>query len=459
MLPLLLVGGTAGAFYLRLHRAARSQNIDALPRVPAPAQGRRLLILAPHCDDETLGLGATIADARRRGVPVTVAFLTNGDGFRVAAGRELNEVQVGPTDFIEFAERRQHEALRALGELGVPEKDVVFLGYPDRGLHPMWERHRDSGSLFRSGFTGHTHSPYPRCFTRRTPYCGDSVLTDIERLLKDVRPTDLYVTHPADDHPDHSAAAAFAQAALGSLRAEPADLPWAGKVRTHYYIVHRGDWPLPQGLHPDRPLAPPPGLASSDTLWSAYVPTDQARVAKARALDRYASQMRVSRRFLTSFLRSNELVGEMPEPSVSPSGAPAHVRDAAQDDVARYVDPAADLTGITVRERDGNLDVRLNTRGPASPRVSYTLRLRSRSDEIGGSGSFTVLHVPVPAPRDGARRPLVVSVPLSRLGPGADRVWVAAESRWEGADRLPLLHPVDRIGYRPFRLGRSTASE
>jgi hypothetical protein len=168
--------------------------------------------------------------------------------------------------------------------------------------------------------------------------------------------------------------------------------------------------------------------------------------------------MRVSRRFLASFLRSNELVGDLPEPSVSPSGAPAHVRDAAQDDVARYVDPAADLTGITIRERSGSLDIRLNTRGPASPRVQYALLLRSGSDQADGSGSFSVLRVPVPA-SGGGPRPLTVSVPLSQFGPHTDRLWVAAESRWEGADRLPMLHPVDRIGYRPFHLERPAAAE
>jgi hypothetical protein len=46
----------------------------------------RLLVIAPHCDDETLGAGGTIAQARRQGLAVRVVFMTNGDGS--ATGRD-----------------------------------------------------------------------------------------------------------------------------------------------------------------------------------------------------------------------------------------------------------------------------------------------------------------------------------------------------------------------------------
>ena len=46
-------------------------------------------------------------------------------------------------------------------------------------------------------------------------------------------------THPADDHMDHSIAASFTEAALEGTSLK--------NTLLHYYIVHRGDWPLPQG--------------------------------------------------------------------------------------------------------------------------------------------------------------------------------------------------------------------
>jgi hypothetical protein len=98
--------------------------------------------------------------------------------------------------------------------------------------------------------------------------------------------------------------------------------------------------------------------------------------------------------------------------------------------------------------------------------VSYTLLLRSQGDGTGGSGSFTALQVPVPAPRDGARRPLTVSVPLSRARPrrrppvGGGRVPVGrrrapALAPSSGPHRLPPLpsRPPDCRGVNPKIIG------
>ena len=51
---------------------------------PAPGQVQladtdRVLVLAPHPDDEVLGTGGVLSEAVRRGIPTRVVFLTNGD--------------------------------------------------------------------------------------------------------------------------------------------------------------------------------------------------------------------------------------------------------------------------------------------------------------------------------------------------------------------------------------------
>ena len=38
--------------------------------------------------------------------------------------------------------------------------------------------------------------------------------------MRDARPTDIYITHPSDDHPDHCAAAAFVTLAFRQLKEE-----------------------------------------------------------------------------------------------------------------------------------------------------------------------------------------------------------------------------------------------
>src|SRR5437899_999403 len=44
----------------------------------------RVLVFAPHPDDETIGAGGLIFHLTRRSVPVRVVFVTNGDGYSQA---------------------------------------------------------------------------------------------------------------------------------------------------------------------------------------------------------------------------------------------------------------------------------------------------------------------------------------------------------------------------------------
>jgi LmbE family N-acetylglucosaminyl deacetylase len=450
-----IAGGASGAFYLRLHHLYDDQSTAGMPHIPPPRSDQRILVLSPHCDDETLGAGELISDARRSGAEVRIAFLTNGDGFRVAASRTLGEVKVTPSDFVRFAEVRQQEALRAARELGVSDSDVLFLGYPDRGLKPMWETNWDEQHPYRSAYTGHVRSPYTRSYTPHALYCGRSLVTDVARAMREFRPTDILVTHPADDHPDHGVAAAYAEAALRECGRSGES--WARGARLRYYIVHRGDWPLPQGLHPNHSLAPPPGLVSLDTHWNTYPASPEARVAKAHALDQYESQLGVSGRFLRSFQRINELFADLPEervPAVTPGDAKeADAMDARGDNVARYADPAADISGLGIRREGDLLKVRLQTRGHVSRRVHYRLTLRTAADGARVS-RFLTLDLPVTTVKDGVKE-LNAAIPIRELGitpspaEAADTaVWVCGETRW-AAD---LSVPVDRTGYRTFLL-------
>ncbi len=432
-IPPVLAGLICGGFYLNVHRQAAAMSLDRLPVLPIP-QGsqKRLLIIAPHCDDETLGMGGTIAEARKNGAHVTIAFLTNGDGFRVAASRALEKPVLEPKDFVRFAEQRQKEALAATRTLGVPDEDVIFLGFPDRGLTPMWQANWNNSIPFRSPYTGQTRSPYARCQTPSVLYSGQTLTRELAKLITRVQPTEVFVTHPADDHPDHAAAPLFARAALRRSRST---------VPLRYYLVHRGDWPLPQGLHRDDDLVPPAKMATLDTLWSAIPLSSEARTAKEKALACYPSQLALCERFLTSFVRRNELVGTLPETSTS-------LRDPASDNLVRFTNPAADITGVSVSQQDTALKLQVTLRGNASSRMRYTAHLRGRSDQRDLDPSSFV-EVKLQPTRVGNRMVAMTSVPLSKLGlqPGQPgKVWVCAESYWTGT------LAVDRTGYRELTL-------
>lgn len=83
---------------------------------------QRILIIAPHPDDEVIGCGGLIAKAKQAGAEVYVQFLTVGD----------------TTDFSEAGRSTEEERLSELGAvcqlLGINGYDVAFLG-TDFHLH------------------------------------------------------------------------------------------------------------------------------------------------------------------------------------------------------------------------------------------------------------------------------------------------------------------------------------
>ncbi|MEK8051127.1 PIG-L deacetylase family protein [Ideonella sp. DXS22W] len=102
------------------------------PEVLHAPPGRRLLVLAPHPDDESIACGGTLALAVAAGAAVQVVFLTDGR-LGDAALRRLPEGSAGRRAAEEaLAARRQGEALAALAALGVTEH--CFAGAPDGAL-------------------------------------------------------------------------------------------------------------------------------------------------------------------------------------------------------------------------------------------------------------------------------------------------------------------------------------
>src|SRR5262249_1750285 len=207
LLPFLYFGTASAMFIFRIHTENTDRTSVLLPSFPAPDESKRILVFAPHCDDETLGCSGLLQQAVKSGAEARVVLITNGDGFRVAVEREFRSLKVEPKDYIQFAGIRQQETYKALKNLGVPREDVTFLGYPDRGLMPLWNDFWSPDKPFHSAYTGLDNAAYDLAFRKGAPYCGSSLLNDIKNVMRDARPTDIYVTHPSDDHPDHCAAA------------------------------------------------------------------------------------------------------------------------------------------------------------------------------------------------------------------------------------------------------------
>jgi len=81
-----------------------------------PALGARLLVLAPHPDDEVLGAAGMIDAAVRRGAAVRVAVATDGETGpdKSGAGNE-------------HPRRRKEETRHDIANLGVGAGEIIYL--------------------------------------------------------------------------------------------------------------------------------------------------------------------------------------------------------------------------------------------------------------------------------------------------------------------------------------------
>src|SRR5262249_1892947 len=146
-------------------------------------------VFAPHCDDETLGSAGRIQQTLVAGGAVQTVILTNGDSFRTAVETQLRKLHIGPSDYIQFANLRQQESYRALAELGVAKENVLFLGYPDQGLNPLWNENWSREQPYTSPSTRCSASPYANTFHPASHYCGQDLVEDLKRALRAFRPT------------------------------------------------------------------------------------------------------------------------------------------------------------------------------------------------------------------------------------------------------------------------------
>ncbi|HLK59404.1 MAG TPA: PIG-L family deacetylase, partial [Chthonomonadaceae bacterium] len=332
----------------------------------------------------------------------------------------------GPKEFQQFASLRQEESRRALAGLGVTSQDILFFGYPDRGLMTLWNDHWSPDGAYASPYTGCSASPYADTFHPGSCYCGSDVVEDIKTAMRAFHPNVVTVTHPAEDHTDHAAAAAFVTLALRELQSDPRDAEWARQTRLDYYLIHRGDWPAPNGTSPNQPLLPPAAMTQTDTHWASLPLTPEEVTRKAHSIERYPSQTTVMPTFLRSFIRSNELFGNIETGSLAvvPDGSirlhadpsdwsalPPTLIDPVRDNVLRDLQGGGDIRALTLCRDSDHLYARLDMRRPISKRMTYTLRLRL----FGPNGETGVHAVTLSLPHDGQTRPNVRTASRDRM--------------------------------------------
>lgn len=166
----------------------------------------RVLIVAPHMDDEVLGCGGTLAQLPDKG-HIHVIYAT--DGSQSPAPIVPGQATTTP----ELHAIRKAEATAALSVLGLPSDNIHFLDFPDGSLS-------DHAEAFRESLAG---------------------------LLRRIEPAYVMAPFRYDRHPDHLAVNRVTTATLRHVN------PHA--TLCEYFVYYR--WRLLRGgdvrtyIHPD----------------------------------------------------------------------------------------------------------------------------------------------------------------------------------------------------------------
>jgi LmbE family N-acetylglucosaminyl deacetylase len=151
----------------------------------------RVLILAPHPDDESIATGGIVQAARVAGAALRVIVLTDGDANFWPQRWIEKRWRIDAAARARWGVRRRAEARAAMGVLGLGAADADFLGLPDLGLTDLLMR-------------------------------GDTdAVARLRAALDAFMPSCLVLPDLSDRHPDHSAAHILARLALRGSAAQP----------------------------------------------------------------------------------------------------------------------------------------------------------------------------------------------------------------------------------------------
>jgi LmbE family N-acetylglucosaminyl deacetylase len=261
----------------------------------------KLLVVAPHPDDETLSSGGLMQQAHAAGGQVHVIYLTDGDGYPEGVRYEDHVESPTARDYRGYGRERKLEARAALAELGLPRGTATFLSFPDGGLSRLMKRYwSEKRAAFRSPYTRMDRPPKSEVIVADTEYRGEDLTQELAKTIGDYQPTMILVPRKEDQHSDHCAAWFFLMDALTDVKRVTPDYD----PTVVNYIIHWYSWPFEDER---RELAPPPGLRGGASGWMVAPLTRQEQRTKRSALRRYQTQVHMMRWFLDSFARANEV--------------------------------------------------------------------------------------------------------------------------------------------------------
>ncbi len=273
----------------------------------------RILILAPHPDDEVLGCAGIIQKALLKKLPVEVVFFTYGDNNEWSFLVYRRHPVIFPKSVQGMGLIRHDEAIEADMILGLSTEQLIFLGYPDFGTLNIWYKHWGKRPPFMSMLTKVKQVPYKNAFRPAALYKGEEILSDLKAILTKFKPTKIFLSHPADHNMDHRALYLFTNVALWDLSIE-------NNVKLYPFLVHYKSWPLSTGGGRQGSLLPPE-LFKRKIPWEVSSLNKKEITQKNMALKKHHSQFESEASYLEAFIRKNELFGDYPKVKLEANAA------------------------------------------------------------------------------------------------------------------------------------------
>lgn len=302
---IIIVAGTVVLSILKIYFPNVFYPKMQFDKMPEFQANDRILILAPHPDDEAIAASGVIQKGLGAGAKVKVAYLTNGDANQLSFIIFEKKLIAFPKQFMYSGELRRKESIAGMKVLGLKEDDLIYLGYPDFGTLNILYRYWGNANAYESWITHKNKVPYPECLSPGAPYKGESILNDLKTVISDFKPTKIFVSSPVDLNKDHRALYLFTQVVLWDLGDKLETKP-----SLFTYLIHSNSFPNPKGYRPLQELLPPQGIIGDEITWSKLELSPGEVLKKYNTIKNYKSQIKYKPSFLVSFARSDELFGQ-----------------------------------------------------------------------------------------------------------------------------------------------------
>ena len=239
---------------------------------------QKILIVAPHPDDEIISCGGLIQRMVKNKAKIKIIYISNGENNLISLISQIKHKQ--PLNETKLSKKRISEAKNATKILGVNSNNLIFLGYPDSYIKNIYSK---------------KHFLHKN----QKQYTKTNLVKKLKQIITKYQPNIIITPHPKDKDPDHQATTLFVQKIIKNLNSKP---------QLYTYLIHYPFYPSSKKIQINTSIFPPQKLYQPHNWYSLEL-SQQQKQNKLTAVNQNQSQIsnHYSKNFLTSFIKKNEI--------------------------------------------------------------------------------------------------------------------------------------------------------